>query len=126
MAERKNYCIIDDAKQTITFVADKLTKKEQETIKGLIAIGYKANRTTAEKLYPAKNIYTKENVEKFLKTKGKEAEATFAAKKEEIAIDKKTGAAKTYSNGKPRKKGYVAALKWFKEQYAEEFLASLE
>lgn len=126
MAERKNYCIIDDAKQTITFVADKLTKKEQETIKGLIAIGYKANRTTAEKLYPAKNIYTKVNVEKFLKTKGKEAEATFAAKKEEIAIDKETGAAKTYANGKPRKKGYVAALKWFKEQYAEEFLASLE
>ena len=76
----------------------------------------------AEKLYPAKNIYTKENVEKFLKTKGKEAEEAFAAKKEEIAIDKETGATKTYANGKPRKKGYVAALKWFKEEYGKEFL----
>lgn len=119
---KKNYCIIDDTKQTITFVADKLTKKEQETIKGLIAIGYKANRTTAEELYPSKNIYSKENVYKFLKSKGKEAEEAFKAEAEAVAIDKETGAAKTYKNGKPRKKGYVGALKKFRAEYEEEFL----
>ena len=123
---KKNYCIIDDTKQTITFVADKLTKKEQETIKGLIAIGYKANRTTAEELYPAEKIYTKENVAKFLKSKGAEVEKKFKAIQEEPAIDKATGAAKTYKNGKPRKKGYVASLKWFKEEYKEEYLEWLE
>lgn len=119
---KKNYCIIDDTKQTITFVADKLTKKEQETIKGLIAIGYKVNRTTAEELYPSKNIYSKENVYKFLKSKGKEAEEAFKAEAEAVAIDKETGAAKTYKNGKPRKKGYVGALKKFRAEYEEEFL----
>lgn len=119
---KKNYCIIDDTKQTITFVADKLTKKEQETIKGLIAIGYNVNRTTAEELYPSKNIYSKENVYKFLKSKGKEAEEAFKAEAEAVAIDKETGAAKTYKNGKPRKKGYVGALKKFRSEYEEEFL----
>ena len=123
---RKNYCIIDDTKQTITFVADKLTKKEQETIKALIAIGYKANRTTAEELYPTEKIYTKENVAKFLKSKGTDVEKKFNAIQEEPAIDKATGATKTYKNGNPRKKGYVAALKWFKEEYKEEFLKWLE
>ena len=123
---RKNYCIIDDTNQTITFVADKLTKKEQETIKGLIAIGYKANRTTAEELYPTEKIYTKENVAKFLKSKGADVEKKFKAIQEEPAIDKDTGAAKTYKNGNPRKKGYIAALKWFKEEYKEEFLKWLE
>lgn len=122
MATKKNYCIIDDNKQTITFVADKLTKKEQETIKGLIAIGYKANRTTAEELYPATKLYTKENVEKFLKTKDKETQNKFKEIQEEPATDKETGAVKTYKNGKPRKKGYVAAVKWFKETYKEEFI----
>ena len=122
MATKKSYCIIDDTKQTITFVADKLTKKEQETIKGLIGIGYKVNRTTAEEMYPATKLYTKENVEKFLKTKDKEVQSKFKAIQEEPATDKETGAIKTYKNGKPRKKGYVAAVKWFKETYKEEFI----
>ena len=119
---KKTYCIIDNTKQTITFVADKLTKKEQETIKGLIAIGYTPNRTTAEELYPSENKFSKENVEKFLKEKGKEAEAAFKAEAEAVAVDKKTGAVKTYKNGKPRKKGYVGALKKFRAEYEEEFL----
>ena len=123
---KKTYCIIDDTKQTITFVADKLTKKEQETIKGLIAIGYTPNRTTAEELYPSEAIYTKENVYAFLKEKGKEAEAAFKAEAEAVAVDKKTKAAKTYKNGKPRKKGYVGALKKFRVEYEEEFLKWLE
>lgn len=126
MAARKSYCIVDDTKQTVTFVAEKLTKKEQATVKGLIAIGYDPIRKSAEELYPAKNIYTKENVEKFLAAKGKEAKAQFDKIKDEPAVDKETGAVKTYANGKPRKKGYVAALKWFKDTYKDEFLASLE
>lgn len=123
---KKNYCIIDDKKQIITFVADKLTKKEQETIKNLIAIGYKTNRTTAEDLYPENKVYTKENVAKFLKTKGTNVEKKFKAIQDEFAIDKTTGSIKTYKNGKPRKKGYIAALKWFQEEYKEEFLKFIE
>ena len=57
-----------------------------------------------------------------MKSKGADVEKKFKAIQEEPAIDKATGAAKTYKNGKPRKKGYVAALKWFKEEYKEEFL----
>ena len=67
-------------------------------------------------------IDTKENVAKFLKSKGADVEKKFKAIQEEPAIDKDTGAAKTYKNGKPRKKGYVAALKWFKDEYKEEFV----
>lgn len=63
---------------------------------------------------------------KFLKSKGKEAETAFDNKKNEIAIDKETGAAKTYKNGKPIKKGFVAALKWFREEYEEEFLEFID
>ena len=122
MATKKSYCIIDDTKQTITFVADKLTKKEQETVKGLIGIGYTVIRKTAEEMYPATKLYTKENVEKFLKTKDKEIQSKFKAIQEEPAIDKETGAVKTYKKGKPRKKGYVAAVKWFKETYIDEFI----
>lgn len=125
-SKRKSYCIVDDTKQTITFAAEKLTKKEQETVKGLIAIGYKVIRKTAEEIYPKKEIYTKENVEKFLKAQGKDVENKFNAIKEEPATDKDTGAVKTYKNGKPRKKGYVAALKWFKDTYKDEFLEFIE
>ena len=120
MATKKSYCIIDDTKQTITFVADKLTKKEQETIKGLIAVGYKVNRTTVDKLYPA--VYTKENVEKFLETKEKNVKEQFNKIQEELVKDKETGALILTKHGKTRKKGYVAALKWFKDTYKEEFL----
>lgn len=123
---RKTYCIIDDAQQTITFVPARITKAEAAEVKGLIAIGYKAIRVAAEELYPSKAIFTKENVLAFLKEKGKEAEAAFNAEAEAIAIDKDTKAAKTHKNGKPRKKGYVGALKKFRAEYEEEFLKWLE
>ena len=48
------------------------------------------------------------------------------AKVEISSVDKKTKAAKTYKNGKPRKKGYVGALKKFRVEYEEEFLKWLE
>lgn len=124
--KRKSYCIIDDDAQTITFVANKLTKKEQETIKSLIAIGYKAIRTTADEMYaPKEKIYTKENVENFLKTVSEEAVAEFERIKEEPAIDKETNVVKKYKNGEIRKKGYMGALRWFRATYEQEFLKSL-
>lgn len=124
--KRKSYCIIDDDAQTITFVANKLTKKEQETIKSLIAIGYKAIRTTADEMYaPKEKIYTKENVENFLKTVDEEAVAEFERIKEEPAIDKETNVVKKYKNGEIRKKGYMGALRWFRATYEQEFLKSL-
>lgn len=124
--KRRSYCIIDDDAQTITFVANKLTKKEQETIKSLIAIGYKAIRTTADEMYaPKEKIYTEENVKNFLKTVSEEAVAEFERIKEEPAIDKKTNVVKKYKNGDVRKKGYMGALRWFRATYEQEFLKSL-
>ena len=125
--KRKSYCIVDDVQQTVTFAAEKLTKKEQETVKGLIGIGYKVIRKKPEEMYLKKEIYTRENVEKFLEAQGEKAEAKFKAIEEEIAIDKDTGAIKTYKSGEPRKKGYVGALKWFKDTYKkEDFIKFLE
>lgn len=122
--KRRSYCTIDDTTHTITFVASKLTKKEQEQVKGLIAVGYIPIRKTAEDFYPER--FSKENVEKFLKTKGEQAEKAFNAEKESKCIDKETGAPKLYKNGKARKKGYVGALKKFRDEYEEEFLKWLE
>lgn len=122
---KKSYCIIDDKKQTVTFVVDKLTKKEAENLKILNAIGYDLVRTTAEELYPSKNLYTKENVEKFLKTKDKDIQKKFKEKQEEIATDE-NGVVKRFKNGNPRKKGYINGLKWFKEEFKEEFLEFIE
>lgn len=122
--KRRSYCTIDDTTHTITFVASKLTKKEQEQVKGLIAIGYIPNRKNAEDFYPER--FSKKNVENFLKTKGEQAEKAFNEEKESECIDKETGAPKLYKNGKARKKGYVGALKKFREKYEDEFLKWLE
>lgn len=120
---RKEYCIINDDKQTVTFVADKISTKEAAVVKGLIAIGYAAIRVEAEELYPSEETYKKEKVLAFLEKKGEEAKAKFEAIMQEPAKDK-DGRIKVCKNGKPRKKGYVGALRWFKDEYKEEYLAA--
>lgn len=128
MAEKrpeKNYCIIDDKQHTITFVADKISKKQAAEIKGLIAVGYEAIRVSADVLYPPTNLYKKEKVLAFLKTISEEEEKKFIATMNTEAKDKK-GAVKTCKNGKARKKGYVGALKEFKEKYKDEYLEWLK
>lgn len=122
---RKSYLQVVDSEQVVKFVADKLTKAEAAEVKGLIAIGYKPVRTTAEAMYPKEKRFGKEQVEAYLKELGADELKKFKDMQNEIAVDK-NGAAKTTKNGKPRKKGYVGALKKFRAEYEEEFLKWLE
>lgn len=126
MPNKKKYCIINDDTKTITFVAEKITTKEQKEIKNLLAIGYTAKRVSEKELNPEEDkVFTRKNIEKFLNTKGKEAEKKFKENEKQISIDKNTGLPKTFKNGKPRKKGYPYALKQFRAEYEQEFLEYL-
>lgn len=117
---KRSYCIIDDENLTVTFVPEKMTKKDIETTKVLIELGYKAKRTTVNEMYPKKDLFTKENVYAFLESKGKNELEHFKEKENEIAKDE-NGVVKTYSNGNPRKIGFIGALKEFRKEYEEEF-----
>lgn len=117
--------MIDDDKQIVTFVPEKITSKEAAMIKGLIAIGYKPNRVEATALYQVEEKYKKDKVEAFLEEKGEEAKEKFEAIMQESATDK-DGKIKVCKNGKPRKKGYVGALRWFKTEYKTEYLEWLD
>lgn len=119
---KRSYCIIDDENLTVTFVPEKMTKKDIETTKVLIELGYKAKRTTVNEMYPKKDLFTKENVYAFLESKGKNELEHFKEKENEIAKDG-NGVVKTYSNGNPRKIGFIGALKEFRKEYEEEFKA---
>lgn len=122
---KKSYCIIDDENLTVTFVPEKMTKKDIETVKVLIELGYKAKRTTVEKMYPKNELFTKENVYKFLESKGEDELNKFKEKENENAVDK-NGIAKTYANGNPRKKGFIGALQEFRKEYEDEFKAFMK
>lgn len=126
MAKRKSYCQVDDTNMVVICVPEKMSKKEQELVKGLIGIGYKMKRVSVESLYPSKNLYLQDKVEEFLKFKGTEAFKKFEDTKNAPVIDKETGLPKKYSNGTERKKGYIAALSEFKKEYEKEYLAYLE
>lgn len=117
---KRSYCIIDDENLTVTFVPEKMTKKDIETTKVLIELGYKAKRTTVNEMYPKKDLFTKENVYAFLESKGKDELEKFKEKEKEIAKDE-NGVAKTHPNGNPRYIGYIGALKEFRKEYEEEF-----
>lgn len=122
---RKVYLQINDAANTVTFVAEKLTKSEAAQVKGCIACGYEPIRTTAEKMYPTEKKFGKNDVEAFLATKDAKIKKQFDKIADTVATDK-NGIPKTSKNGKARKKGYVGALKWFREQYEEEYLKWFE
>lgn len=119
---KKSYCIIDDENLTVTFVPEKMTKKDIETTKVLIELGYKAKRVTVDEMYPKNDLFTKENVYKFLENKGEEEVNKFKEKENENAVDE-NGVIKKYKNGKPRKKGFIGALQDFRKEYEEEFKA---
>ena len=117
---KKSYCIIDDENLTVTFVPDKMTKKDIETTKVLIELGYKAKRITIDEMYPKKDLFTKENIYKFLEHKGEDELYKFKEKENETAVDK-NGVIKRYKNGDPRKKGFIGALQDFRKEYEKEF-----
>lgn len=112
MASR-NY-VIDNKAQVIYANVASLTEKQLKAIKNYIALGYQLKekvKTTDEKM-------KKENVVAFLNSNGtKEQIDKFNAIMNEPVIDKDTKQPKMLKDGTPKKKGYVAALQYFKKQF---------
>lgn len=112
MASR-NY-VIDNKAQVIYANVASLTEKQLKAIKNYIALGYQLKekvKTTDEKM-------KKENVVAFLNANGtKEQIDKFNTIMNEPVIDKDTKQPKMLKDGTPKKKGYVAALQYFKKQF---------
>ena len=93
----------------VNYVAPKLTKAEKEENKKRLAEEQKNNPRS------------KQNIEKYLKNNGtEEQKKKFKDIQNEIATDEQ-GNPKTYKNGKPIKKGFMGAYRYFKEQFPEYF-----
>ena len=116
-----NYTI-ENEKKVIIVKMESATDKEMKAIINYQKLGYelvpfKKAKKTDEELAASK--YSKANMLKYLETNGtKEQQKRFAEIQEEIAegkfYDKDT---KTHKKGEPKKKGFIAALKYFKEQF---------
>lgn len=116
-----NYTI-DNEKKVIIVKMESATDKEMKAIINYQKLGYelvpyKKAKKTDEELAASK--YSKVNMLKYLETNGtKEQQKRFAEIQEEIAegkfYEKDT---KTHKKGEPKKKGFIAALKYFKEQF---------
>ena len=91
---------IDNKKKIVKADVEKLTEKELKIVSKYLALSY-------ELAYePTKKIFTKENIEKFIKDKKIDFDFKSLMKEE---------------NEKGKKKGFVYALKKFRDQYEEEF-----
>ena len=115
---------------------DRLTQKEIKEIRNFVSLfGYKVVTYEAPKLTKAEkeenkkrlseeqknNPRSKQNIEKYLKDNGtEEQKKKFKDIQNEIATDEQ-GNPKTYKNGKPIKKGFMGAYRYFKEQFPEYF-----
>lgn len=108
---------------------DKLTQKEIKEIKNYVSlfgytiVNYVEPKLTEEELAEEqkKNPRSKQNIEKYLKANGtEEQKKKFAEIQEEIATDEE-GNTKYYKNGKPIKKGFMGAYRYFKEQFPQYF-----
>ena len=107
---KKPYYKVDNEKMIVSFVVEKLTENEVKAVKNYIAFGYKPNAVKTEQLFPKKeSLYTKDNIYKFLNSKGEEEVLAF-----EKWVNEK--------NDNGRKKGFISALKWFRSKYEKEFL----
>lgn len=91
---------IDNKKKVVKADIAKLNEKEIKKVKNYIALGY-----SLEEVEPVK-IFTKENILAFIK---------------DNKIDFDLKALMNEKNEKGNKKGFVYALKVFRNQYEEEF-----
>ena len=90
-------------------VSGALTEIERGIISTYILNGYKVKEKRAS---DAARVSDKDICAYFDSQKDEEGKAKYEAKKNEKIKDK---------NGKERKAGYLVALKWFKENYAEAY-----
>lgn len=116
-----NYTIDNEKKQIIVKM-ESATEKEMKAIINFQKIGYelvpfKKEKKTEEELAASK--FSKANIIKYLEENGsKEQQKRFAEIQEEVAEGKfYTKDTKTHKKGEPKKKGFIAALKYFKEQF---------
>lgn len=109
----KNY-VIDNKEKAIYANIASLTEKQVKAIKNYLALGY----VLKEKVKTPNEKMKKENVVAYLTANGtKEQIDNFNAIMEEIVIDKDTKQPKTLKDGTPKKKGYIAALQYFKKEF---------
>ena len=107
--KRKKQFEVDKENKTIVANVEKLTDKELQAVKNYVAIGYTLeDRTVKAK---SKGIYTKENIEKFLKD-NKDIKFDIEAYSNEL-------------NDKGKKKGFIYAQRVFRKEYQDAFLAYL-
>ena len=91
----------------VNYVAPKLTKEEKE-------------KKLAEE--QKNNPRSKQNLEKYINENGtEEQKKRFKEIQKEFAIDKETGEQKYDKKGKPIKKGFMGAYRYFKEQFPQYF-----
>lgn len=103
--------------ELVEYVAPELTDEERAEKK----------KAAEEKL--AKSKYSKKNLEKFIKENGTQEQIkTFNSIQDEIAIDDITNKPKVWEKdtklhkkGEPKKKGYIAAIQYAKEQFPQYF-----
>ena len=94
---------IDNKKKKVFADVENLSAKELKTVSKYLALGYELENK------PAVKLFTKENIDKFIKAKG--------IPKEEF--DRKALAKE--KNDKGKEKGYVYALRVFRNKYEKEF-----
>lgn len=133
MAER---FIVNEEEKVIYAKMGMLTDKDKKAIKDYIDVfGYKVEKyIPIKKTEEEKKIeeeekknskYSKEKIKAYLLKYGtEEQQKYFDSVQEEIAIDKKTNKPKVWDRdtenhkkGEPKTKGYIAALKWFRQTF---------
>lgn len=106
--KRKKQFEVDNKKKIIKANVEKLTPAELQAVNNYLGIGYTLDIGTIKQ--KSKGIYTKENINKFLKDKGYKFD--IKAYSEEL-------------NEEGKKKGFIHAQRQFRKQYQDEFLEYL-
>lgn len=104
-SKRKKQYEVDNKKKVITANVAKLTPEELQAVNNFVALGYTLNIATIKP--KSKGLFTKENIEKYIKDKG-------------IKFDVKALSEELNEEGS--KKGFIYAQKVFRSEYEEDFL----
>lgn len=113
--DRKNFTVDNVAKIVYAKVGN-LTEKQLKVVHNYLALGY----VLEEKVKVSNGKMEKEKVVAYLEANGTpEQIEKFNTIMNETVVDKKTGLPKLLKSGEPKKKGYVAALQYFKKQFPD-------
>ena len=104
--KRKKQYEVDSKKKVVKANVKNLTPKELQAVNNYIAIGYTLDDCTIKA--KSKGLYTKENIEKYIKEKG--IKFNIKALSEEL-------------NEEGKKKGFIYAQRVFRKEYDDDFKA---